>query len=428
MALPGVKTVIKDRFYSITRQDIPVGPKICLIAKRGEAVSGDNSGLVKDLDVIQATSEKDVVSVFGENSDVHRGFVELVSGGAEKVYIVPLPSDTTWNYSSGTVSSSSSGLTDTQLFDAIFDAAEVCLADIIVPWGRGSKASDFVDNGSATPGYPANAFGFVADNATSVANSFITKVGNKIKSISETSYPCFAVMGVKPYVDGTSETMTPGEVSTHIGSGLTNLISRDASTYAAGGANESANRYVVAIASELKPVGYKSDWGFANGATTFAAAISRMASFTSPINKTAYNVASISYNPTRSQQTTLADLGVNFIALNFNRIPTFVEGLTMAASTSDYTRISTFRIVTEAATLVRQVCQKFIGEASTLQTRNSMETAITSALRGMQQMGAVLDSDFTVSYYPADNKAFVDLVITPAFELKSIEVQVAITI
>jgi hypothetical protein len=153
-----------------------------------------------------------------------------------------------------------------------------------------------------------------------------------------------------------------------------------------------------------------------------------MSSFTSPVNKTAYNVAALRYNPTRTHQNGLSDLGVNFIALNFNKVPTFVEGLTMAAGTSDYTRISTMRIVTEAALLVRQVCTKFVGEASTLQTRNSMETAITSALKGMQQVGALLDSDFTVSYWPAENKAFVDLVITPAFELKNIEVQVAVTI
>ena len=100
----------------------------------------------------------------------------------------------------------------------------------------------------------------------------------------------------------------------------------------------------------------------------------------------------------------------------------------MAQPTSDYTRISTFRIITEASTLVRQVCQKFVGEASTLQTRNSMETAITSALRGMQQMGALLNSDFSVSYVAAENKAFIDLVLTPAFELKTIEVQVSINI
>jgi len=82
MALPGVKTVIKDRFYSISRQDIPVGPKICLIARRSTA---DNFGNVRDLDVVQATTEQDVITAFGENSDAHRGYVELVAGGAERV-------------------------------------------------------------------------------------------------------------------------------------------------------------------------------------------------------------------------------------------------------------------------------------------------------------------------------------------------------
>lgn len=418
MALPGVKTVIKDRFYSISRQDIPVGPKICLIAKRNNS---SGTGNVEDLDVVQATTEQDVITAFGENSDAHRGYYELVAGGAERIFIVPLPSDTVWNYSTGAVTSATYG---GSVFDAAFDAAESVQPDILVPWGRGSIASDF--ESPSTPSTPTNAFGFVADNASSTS-SFVAKVGAKVKQIAENSYPCFAVMGVKPYVDGLSEIMTPGQVSTHL-TGLSGLIDRDNVTFDTGGDNEGANRYVVAIATELKPVNYPASWGFANGATTFAAAISRMASFTSPVNKTAYNVASIRYNPTRTQQLGLSDKGVNFIALNFNKIPTFVEGLTMAKSTSDYIRISTFRIISEAATLVRQVCQKFVGEASTLQTRNSMETAITSALRGMQQMGALLDSDFSVSYLPAENKAFVDLVLTPAFELKNIEVQVAISI
>ena len=398
MALPGVKTVIKDRFYSISRQDIPVGPKICLLAKRSTA---NNTGNVQDLDVVQATTEEDVIIAFGEGSDAHRGYVELVAGGAERIFIVALPSDTAWTYSSGEVDASSFSGSASEFFDAMFEAAESVQPDIIVPWGRGAKASDFDYTAGATPTWPGDVYGFVADNASS-ANSFVAKVGAKVKAISENSFPCFAVMGIKPYVDGSSEIMTPGQVSSH--------------------------KYVVVIATELKPVNYDTSWGFANGATTFAAAISRMASFTSPVNKTAYNVASIRYNPTRTQQQLLADAGSNFIALNFNKVPVFVEGLTMAQPTSDYTRISTLRIITEASVLVRQVCQKFVGEASTLQTRNSMETAITSALRGMQQMGALLNSDFTVSYVPAENKAFIDLVLTPAFELKTIEVQVSINI
>jgi hypothetical protein len=416
MALPGVKTIIKDRFYSISRQDIPVGPRVCLIAKRGTA---DETGNVKDLDVVQATTEQDVITAFGQDSQIHRGFFELLAGGAERVYIVPLPSDASFNYSTGAITSASHPGVD--VFDAAFTAAEASSPDIIIPWGRGGHPNDW--QGTATIGDDEE-YGFYADNASSAA-SFAHKVAVRVKDIAENSHPCFAVMGIKPWNPLTSntETMTPSQVGTHVGSsGLASLIDRDGEVMAEVG------RHVAVIAVELKPVNYNTAWGYANGATTFAAAISRMASFTSPVNKTAYNVASLRYNPTRTQQLNLSDHGINCIALNFNKIPTFIEGLTMAASTSDYTRISTMRIVTEAALLVRQVCQRFVGEASTIQTRNSMETAITSALRGMQQLGALLDSDFTVSYIPAENKALIDLVITPAFELKNIEVQVSINL
>jgi hypothetical protein len=424
MALPGVKTIIKDRFYSISRQDIPVGPRIVLIAKRG-TVSG--TGNVQDLDVVQATSEQDVITAFGEDSQVHRGYYELLAGGAERVFIVPLPADSSFNHSTGAVTSVTyAAAGGGNVFDAAFEAAESAQPDIIVPWGRGTHSSEWQD--PATPGDDEE-YGFYANNAAS-ANSWAGKVAAKVKEISENSHACFAIMGIKPYV-GTSEFMTPSQVSSHLynsGNGPANLISRDAITEFDSVEFKEIGRHVVVIASELKPVNYPTAWGYANGATTFAAAISRMSSFTSPVNKTAYNVSALRYNPTRTHQLGLSDLGVNFIALNFNKVPTFVEGLTMAGATSDYTRISTMRIVTEAALLVRQVCTKFVGEASTLQTRNSMETAITSALKGMQQVGALLDSDFTVSYWPAENKAFVDLVLTPAFELKNIEVQVAVTI
>jgi hypothetical protein len=416
MALPGVKTIIKDRFYSISRQDIPVGPRICLIAKRGTA---DGTGNVKDLDVVQATTEQDVITAFGQDSQVHRGFFELMSGGAERVFIVPIPADAVYNHSTGAITSASYSGVD--VFDAALTAAEASSPDIIVPWGRGGHPGDW--QGEATLSDDEE-YGFYADNASS-ASSWAYKVAAKVKEIAENSHPCFAVMGIKPWnpLTSNSETMTPSQVGSHVGSsGLTNLIDRDAEPM------REVGRHVVVIAAELKPVNYPAAWGYANGATTFAAAISRMASFTSPVNKTAYNISSIRYNPTRTQQLNLSDNGVNCIALNFNKVPTFIEGLTMAASNSDYTRISTMRIITEAALLVRQVCQRFVGEASTIQTRNSMETAITSALRGMQQLGALLDSDFTVSYIPAENKALVDLVLTPAFELKNIEVQVSINL
>jgi hypothetical protein len=254
MALPGVKTIIKDRFYSISRQDIPVGPRVCLIAKRGTA---DGTGNVKDLDVVQATTEQDVITAFGEDSQVHRGFFELLAGGAERVYIVPIPSDASYNHSTGTITSATHPGVD--VFDAAFTAAEASSPDIIVPWGRGGHPNDW--QGTATIGDDEE-YGFYADNASSAA-SWAYKVAVRVKEIAENSHPCFAVMGIKPWnpLTSNSEVMTPSQVGSHVGSsGLADLIDRDGEVMAEVG------RHVAVIATELKPVNYKTAWGYANGA------------------------------------------------------------------------------------------------------------------------------------------------------------------
>jgi hypothetical protein len=134
MALPGVKTIIKDRFYSISRQDSPVGPRVVVLAKRSTA---DGTGNVADLDVVQCTNEQDVITAFGIDSACHRAFFELVSAGAERIYMVPLPSDTTWNHSTAAVTSSAFG---GSILDAMFIAAEAAQPDIILPWGSGARA------------------------------------------------------------------------------------------------------------------------------------------------------------------------------------------------------------------------------------------------------------------------------------------------
>jgi len=430
MALPGVKTIVKDRFYSISRQDTPVGPRICVIGTRDTA---DGTGNVADLDVVQVTKESDVITAFGEGSQLHKAYKELVAAGADRIFMVPLPSDSVFNHTNGTLTSVSAG---GDIFETAFAAAEVSMPDIVVPWGRGGVTSDWQD--PATPSDDVE-YGFHADNTATVANNWAYKVATKVKTISENTNPCIAVMGVRPWIGAgatpaTSEVMTPGNVSSHLN--LTRLPNKDAvsgSEFIWG----EVGRYVIVIAAEVKPVNYSSqnagDFGYANGATTLAAGLSRMASYISPVNKTVFNITRLRYNPTRTQLsnesgTGITDKGVNAIVLNFNKVPVYAEGMTFAPGISDYTRISTSRIVNEASLVVRQVCQKFIGEPSTMQVRNSMETAITSGLRGMQQLGALLDSDFTVSYIPSENKAVIDLVLTPAFELKTIEVQIAVNL
>lgn len=421
MAIPGVTTLIRDRFYSVSRQDAPVGPRIVTIARRSTA---DGTGGVADLDVVRVTNEADAITAFGSGSDAHRAFVELVTAGAERIFVVPLPSNTIFNHSTGALTSGG-----TDIFDTAFVAAEAVIPDIIIPWGRGGESGDW-NTGAATPSDDRE-YGFHADNSTSYASNWAYKVGVAVKSIAENTNPCIAVMGVKPFLasttlggTATTERMTPAQVATKLA--LSGLPDRDSADVW-----KTVGPYVVVVATEIKPVNYSSggtDFGYSNGAAFLAASMSRLPSYSSIVNKPLYNVEALRYAPTRTQQTSLSEKGVNSVVLNFNKVAVFGEGLTFGQSTSDYTRLSTKRIVDEAALVVRQVCQKFIGEPSNIQVRNAMETAITSGLRGMQIMGALLGSDFTVSYLPNQNKAIVDLVLTPAFELKTIEVQVAINL
>lgn len=416
MGIPGVKTLIRDRFYSVSRQDAPAGPRIVAIAKRSTATL---TGGVADLDVVRVSNEADVITAFGDGSDAHRAFLELLIAGAGRMYIVPLPSNTEFNAATGAVTSSA-----VDIFDDAFIAAEACIPDIIVPWGRGGHPYTW-DLTGATPNTSttAPAVGFYADNSATVAYNWAYKVSAKVKDISENINPCIAIMGVNPYA-GASETMTPGNVNTHLA--LTSLPTRNDSALL-----KETGPYVVVVATEIKPVNYSSggvDFGYANGATHMAATISILPSYSSVVNKAAYNVEAIRYSPTRTQQTALSEKGVNSVVINFNKIPVFGDGLTFGWSTSDYTRLSTKRIINDATSVVRQACQRFVGEPSNIQTRNAMETAITSGLRGMQIVGALLGSDFTVSYIPNENKAVVDLILTPAFELKEIEVRVAISL
>lgn len=433
MATPGVTTLIRDRFYSVSRQDIPAGPRIVVIAKRGPLSAAGSAARaiedkVADLDVVQATTEKDVIDVFGSGSDLHKAFLELITAGAERIHLVPLPYDTQFDHTNAYIKSAYAGYgASDDMLNAAFSAAEAAIPDIIIPWGRGGNSLDWDSTVGATPN--SDDYRFHANNTATTGNNWLYKIGLLTKAISENTNPCISVMGIAPYTASNKESLTPAQMASHITSSLQALPDKSNSLV------KNIGSYVAVLVSEIKPVGYSTqtsegivDYGYTNGATSFAATMSRIPSYTGLTNKSLYNIMSLRYAPTRTQQEALNAASLNTVVLNFNKVAVFGGAVTYSADNSDYLRLSTKRIVDEASQLVRQVCQKFVGEPSTIQVRNSMETAISSGLRGMQIKGALLESDFNVTYVPSDNMAIVDLVLTPAFELNSIRVQIAINI
>lgn len=442
MALPGVNLVIKDQFLGISRTDVPIGPRVAIIGRRksdNELSTPNTAGTsafvnpaypstvdlsdnVADLDPVSPSTEQEVINYFGIGSDLHRGYIEAQRAGASFITLIALPSDTVFNYNNGTISSARyTAAGGTNLFVDAFSAVEVARADIVVPWGRGSGPNDF--QSPATPGDDDTKYGFYADNSVVAANSFAYKVAEQCARITADSHPCFAVMGIKPYIGASTADggMTPAQVVTHLA--LTNLVDRN------GNGDEALlGHYVSVVATEVEPLRYNQyiNFGFANGAASYAGAITKLDSWSAPTAKTIFNIQRVRYNPTRTTQSNLVEKGVVPVALNFNRVPNWIDAQTFAKDGSDYRRLTTLRIVYDAVLLIRQISQKFIGEAASTATRNALETAVTSGLRGMQQMGALLASDFTVTYIGLENKAIIDLVLQPAFELRNIEVRVSV--
>lgn len=411
--LPGVKTLLSDRRYTLTRTDTATGPRVLAIGTRDTSYDPENGITTQDYDPYLATNEKDVIKQFGEGSHLHKAFLELVSGGAPRVFLVALPSDT--------VDDDLIDESDGNRFDLAFEAAETALPDIIVPYGRGANSLDWDDYADpATPG-GADQFGFVADNSAG-ADSLVIRVANKVAEINERSNPCIAIMGVAPWVGG-GENMTAADVADHFQ--FTNLVDRD-TTLADKEDGTNNNHYVSVVAAEMRPLGFPLEFGWTNGAAHYAGFVASLRSNSSTTGKKIYNVQGLRYNPNRTQREAMVDKGLVPVGLDFARNPLWIDGTTFGKSDSDYVRLTTLRIVFETIRMVREVAQKFIGEPTTLENRNAFETGITSGLRSFQITGGLLGSDFVVSYYPRSNSANVDLVLIPAFELRNININISV--
>lgn len=122
------------------------------------------------------------------------------------------------------------------------------------------------------------------------------------------------------------------------------------------------------------------------------------------------------------------DKGVIPVGLNYARSAVWTDGRTFGRSTSDYGRITTLRIVFEAMQRVRNKAQGFIGQPATLHMKNSLDTAISSTLRVMKENGTLNAATHVVSYVPRENRAIIDLVLTPVFELRNIDISISVNL
>ncbi|RMG69774.1 MAG: hypothetical protein D6710_08285 [Nitrospirae bacterium] len=96
---------------------------------------------------------------------------------------------------------------------------------------------------------------------------------------------------------------------------------------------------------------------------------------------------------------------------------------------SDFTRLTTVRIVDAVIELVREIGDRFIGEPNTAAHRNAISAEIDKALNALKIAQALNDYEFFVSATAEQQvlgELSVDLTLVPAFEIVKINVTVSL--
>lgn len=115
-----------------------------------------------------------------------------------------------------------------------------------------------------------------------------------------------------------------------------------------------------------------------------------------------------------------------------NRIVTFklkgdsvvaVDGVTAAMPSSDYTRLSTAKVVREVVDQLREVSEPFIGQPNTIEQRNALSSALSKRLSTLTTQGMLVSYEFQVIATQADQvlgQCRIELTLIPPQELRRI--------
>lgn len=240
---------------------------------------------------------------------------------------------------------------------------------------------------------------------------------------------CFGVIGVKPITPADNVSVKAADIETWMEK-LTEFSFSDVTRAANVMKNLDARHLdVVAIEPVFSNSAVRVPYT-ANGACLYAGLIAKLKSSSAATNKPLTGIVGLRYTLSSRQLNTLT--GSRYVtAMNRPDLGIVItDGVTAAATTSDWTRRSTFRIVVEAMRGVRRVGMPFIGEGFSGARKAALDTAILRHLEGMKNEGKLQDFNWQITQTRAQEvrgTASVRLLLHPAFELRRLEVSVELT-
>ena len=160
-------------------------------------------------------------------------------------------------------------------------------------------------------------------------------------------------------------------------------------------------------------------------AATYAGIISALPPQSATTNKAVTNIKKLTYNFSVSQLNAITGNRMVTFRLRPGKGIAVTDGITCAETGSDYTRLSTLRIVAAVIATIKKTTEPFIGEPGGEVAKNTLITAIQAALDAMQTAGVLIAFKFSIEATPQETVAGimnVILEIVPQFELRKIRV------
>lgn len=162
-----------------------------------------------------------------------------------------------------------------------------------------------------------------------------------------------------------------------------------------------------------------------NGVSVYAGMVSNMNPEISTTNKMVPNGKGLRYMFSEAQHNTLC--GSRYVTFqekitadNLSKI-IVKDGVTAALSTSDYTRLSTMRIIHSVVQIVRSRAEQFIGLPNGLAQRNALSAEIQLSLDKLKENGMINKFKFTIFSSAQDRvlgNAYIQLEVVPSFEVR----------
>lgn len=164
-------------------------------------------------------------------------------------------------------------------------------------------------------------------------------------------------------------------------------------------------------------------------APTYAGFVSALDTKQAPTNK----VCPVVTLPFRINNTKLDQLaGAGYVFCKQAPKGTVVaDAPTAARPDSDFTRLTTVRIIKEVVDAIRMAADPFIGNVMGGIERAALQTACDGAMAKLQKAGYVQRFDLNLTATPAERaqgKATVELTIVPAFELREVTLIISLSV